>query len=309
MLPELEPEVMELELVSVNGAAADPARVGGRGGAPTAPGQDRRTHPVGRRILAVAAVLAVVAAGALALSRGRAPSTTTAGLPERSLAELATIAAAQPDRPLGPGQYDHQERESGSLAPDGRWSVVTDTFWTAVDGTGRQVHTVSVRPAGSGPDQAISQPPTSELMNQAGAGWFGFSYDDHRAAPTDGPALRAVLEAEVGPMSSPGDVAIAVASLLADPVTPPEVRAAGLRLLQSEGFVAIGPVQDPSGRQNLGFSLYDPADGVTQVVTIDPATAAVTSVFTVIGQPVTIRGADAVRWNGFLDSGVTTQDR
>lgn len=265
-------------------------------------------RPMGRRVLAVAAVAALLAAGGLALSRGRDEATTTAGLPELSLADLASVAVRLPDRPLGPGQYEYQRRESGSVAADGRWSVVTDEVWTTIAGTGRQVHTASVRAVGTAPDQNEAQPSTSSVDVDAGAGWFGFSYEDHRAAPTDAVGLRSLLEAKVGPMRSPGETAAVVASVLSDAVTPPAVRAAAMGILDAAGFRSIGPVEDPDGRQTLGFARADDAAGVTEIITFDPTTAAVTSTFTVAGRPLTIRAADAVRWNGFLDAGVTTQD-
>ncbi len=228
----------------------------------------------GRRLLVAAAVAAVI--GLLAVVAGSARSsdhqvgTLSESSPPVTLAALAGVVAAQPDRPLAPGQYQFLESTQAELAAGGGLYLTVDDNWHTIDGSGRRRTTLMTRPAGAQPGSEIDRRTIPLIEDDAGLPWFGpFSYDGLRSAPTDPTALLAAATAAM-PNQPLWAVAEQIAYLETLTTTPPAVRAAGMRVLADLGYQPMGMVTDPLGRTGAGFRTDTP-DG-TEVLAFDLTT-------------------------------------
>ena len=114
----------------------------------------RRHWSTGRRLLVAASV--AVAIGLLAVVAGTSrPANRQVGTADEpaamSLRELAEVAAAQPDRPLAPGEYQYLESTQADRREGGGLDLTVDRNWHTVDGSGRRQTVLSFRPQGAQP--------------------------------------------------------------------------------------------------------------------------------------------------------------
>lgn len=238
----------------------------------------RHTHRVLMGVAAAVVLLALI--GIVALVRNADDTAdVSSSVDDVPLTEMATQAAAQPDRDLLPGQYLYRAMTEGAtFEPSdplaGGHSTMRSEWWLNRENAGLNRTNEAVWEATS-PGQAqgpiITEP--RDVVVSASQTFMNpeLSYDQLRALPTEPDALlAAVREANGGDLGDSALDAQTLAWWLAIDTVPPAVRAAAFSTLSSLGAEPIGRVRTPSGREGVGYGGRG-ADGREWLLVVDPS--------------------------------------
>ncbi len=247
------------------------------------------------RLVAVAAAILVVVLAVGVVVRARADQhgpieqpVTVASPPVlpsviTSPSDLARLLGAQPDQPLGPGEFDYTRTERGENAESTdittNQSVTllvreTRERWAPATGPGRDLRGPrDARPLDDpGATPQTFAPRGSDEPLLAATAFSGLSYAELRGLPADPVALRAAL---VAVPSRTGTTRVGlvefVLDLLAEPSTPPSVRQGLVALLSEEGLDEVGPGGDRNGRPGVNFTIPAHDGSGPWTVTFDAA--------------------------------------
>lgn len=270
---------------------------------PTRPRPRRPAVP--RRALAVAAVLSVVAAGAI-LPAVLLPDQRLGASPAAAatLERLAAVAASTP--PGWQSRYAYAKARTlymATAADPPPFSVLIPSVresWIAADGSGRIWETAGA---------PIFFDERDRARWTATGGWtakraptdrrFGprpFWAEETRL-PTDPDRLLEVLREKAESENPPpedgysieGEMLEEISSLLHSPAASPALRAALYRVMAKiDGVELVGDVTDPAGR--AGVALSGPAfygrDFARRLLIIDPHTSSVLAEQTILEKPI-----------------------
>jgi hypothetical protein len=270
------------------GRARGPAEPPGAGG--SAPpvvvlertGQRSNRHTARVAAAAAITVVLIVAAALLARRAGPPSQVDTGGQgPEQSVPEAATtsvagllrVVADKADSPLPAGsvQHIHVERLTTSVYDDpkipSQQSVEVADWRAGADGPGQFELDVYDTPDKTG------EPGHRSQQQSAAMAFDGVSYQWLRTLPTEPVALRARIEQEIAEsgtsLRGPAVVLGRVLDRLIQPVLPPAVRAASIRLLVTDFALApLGPRVDRRGNPSFGFTADDGAGVWTVLVDV-----------------------------------------
>lgn len=239
--------------------------------------QPRHSHRVLMGVAAVVALLALI--GIVTLVRNADDSAdVSSSVDDVPLTEMATQAAAQPDRDLLPGQYLYRAMTEGSTYEPsdplaGGHATTRSEWWLNREGTGlNRIDEVTWEATSPGQAQATASTEPRDVVASVPQPFMnpGLSYEQLRALPSEPDALlAAVREANGGDLGDSALDAQTLAWWLAIDTVPPEVRGAAFSVLSSLGAEPIGRITTPGGAEGVGYQGTG-ADGRPWLVVVDP---------------------------------------
>ncbi|MBI2703900.1 MAG: hypothetical protein HYX32_01215 [Actinobacteria bacterium] len=242
-------------------------------------------HPGRRHARWLAAAAAVILVVAVSLSFAIRRSTTETAGPASLTAidDLASRAAAQPDRDLAPGEYAYVETVTGTLttAANGLPSFVVapEQLWLNRDDRGRELRDASrVGVPMTGPNIQTLGGQTRDLAPGVGGQFGGLTYGELRGLPAGADTFITDLMRS-RQISDPAALVPALRPLLAWPTITPAARAAAIRALARQG-TPLGAVRDHQGRPGVGIAAPVGEDGQA-VFVFDGQNGALLGEFTV----------------------------
>jgi hypothetical protein len=244
---------------------------------PLAPAQ-RRTRPVRRRLVAVAASVVVVGAGIAATATFLGDPTPTAQA--KVFAQAARNLADQPSLVPGPGQYYYRRSEGVGIAGTisrrshtSRSVRFINERWIARDGSGRFVNRSS--DAATGKFIEVFRQSFRPQESKINFGTTALTIPQVQKLPTDPAALTARIESafshDNGQTWVSQEVELVV-SLLRDAPVSPELGAALYQAVgRLPGIDVIGSRSDSLGRTGVAIGVADWI-GIRRELIIDPKT-------------------------------------